>query len=63
MATLFYGINIGAEESTATIGATTTGKDVEVAINNVANVATRDALRVALQKLKNVIDGSNFTPL
>jgi hypothetical protein len=63
MSTLFYGINAGAEQSTATIATSTTGKDVEVAINSVANVPTRDVLRVALEKLQSVIDQSSYTPV
>jgi hypothetical protein len=63
MATIFYGINVGAEESTVTIASTTTGKDVEVAINSTTNVASRDLLAVALERLKNVIDKSPFTPI
>jgi hypothetical protein len=63
MSTIFYGINAGAEESAAAVSATTTGKDVEVAINTAANVPSRDALRVALQRLQNVIDAQPFPPV
>lgn len=63
MATIFYGINAGAEEATVTIAAATTGKDVEVAINSTVNVPTRDLLRVALERLQNVIDLSAYTPI
>jgi hypothetical protein len=63
MSTIFYGINAGAEESTATVSATTTSKDVEVAINTAANIPSRDALRLALQRLQNVIDAQPFPPV
>jgi hypothetical protein len=63
MATIFYGINVGAEESTVSIASTTTGKDVEVAINSTANVSSRDLLAVALERIKNVVDQSAFTPI
>jgi hypothetical protein len=46
-----------------TIASTTTGKDVEVAINSTTNVTGRDILTVALKRLKNVIDQSSFTPI
>jgi len=63
MATIFYGINVGAEESTVSIASTTTGKDVEVAINSTANVTSRDLLAVAMERIKNVVDQSAFTPI
>lgn len=63
MATIFYGINIGAEESTVSIASVTTGKDVEVAVNSTANVPTRDALRVAMERLQNVVDANPYTPI
>lgn len=63
MATIFYGINIGDDTSAAVISATTTGKDVEIAVNSTAHVPTRDLLSVALERLNNVIDQNNYLPL
>ena len=63
MATLFYGINIGAEDNTVTAQATTTGKDVEVAVNVVANVPSRSDLIVALEKLQVAVIRLPYTPV
>lgn len=63
MSTIFYGINAGAELDTVTISSSTTGKDVEVAVNSVANVPTRDLLRLAVEKLSNAIDQNPYTPV
>ncbi|WP_426271572.1 hypothetical protein ACN9MB_09100 [Dyella kyungheensis] len=63
MATYFYGVNIGAEDSTVTIATSTTGKDVEVAVNSSTNVATRDALEIAIEKLKVAIIRAPYPPL
>jgi len=55
MATYFFGINNGDNEYAVTSGATTTGKDVEVAINTTANVPSEQELLIALEKLENAI--------
>lgn len=51
----FYGINTGENEYQVTQNATTTGKDIEVAINTNANVPSTTDLIVALWKLANAI--------
>ena len=63
MATIFYGINAGAESNTVTVSATTTGKDIEVAVNSTANVPTRDMLSTAVERLNNIIDQLSYTPI
>ena len=63
MATIFYGINAGAESNTVTVSATTTGKDIEVAVNSTANVPTRDMLSTAVERLNNIIDQLPYTPI
>lgn len=63
MATFFYGVNIGAEDSTVTASATTTGKDVEIAVNTVANVPSRSDLEVAIEKLKVAVMRFPYTPV
>lgn len=63
MATFFYGVNIGAEDSTVTASATTTGKDVEIAVNTVANVPARSDLEVAIEKLKVAVMRFPYTPV
>lgn len=55
MATYFIGINNGDNEYQVTSQATTTGKDVEVAINVTANVPSVQELEIALIKLENYI--------
>lgn len=63
MATYFYGVNIGAEDSTVSIATSTTGKDVEVAVNSSANVPSRSDLEVAIEKLKVAIIRAPYPPL
>lgn len=55
MATYFFGINNGAGEYDVTSGATTTGKDIEIAINTTANVPSVQELEIALIKLANAV--------
>ena len=63
MATIFYGINNGDNEYQAVVSATTTGKDVEVAINVTANVPSREELLLAIEKLENFIVRQNYAPV
>jgi hypothetical protein len=63
MTTLFYGINVGSEYETVSISATTTGKDIEVAVNNLTAVDGRDALVVHLAKLLDAIERANWRPI
>ena len=63
MATFFYGINIGTEDSTVTVSSVSTGKDVEVAINTVANVPARSDLEVAIERLQMAIVRLPYTPI
>lgn len=63
MATTFYGVNAGAEDNTVTVSATTTSKDVEVVINTNANVPTRDALLIALERLQVAIVRAPYPPV
>lgn len=63
MATFFYGINFGSEDSTVTAQATTTGKDVEIAVNTVANVPSRSDLEVLIEKLKVAVIRLPYTPV
>ncbi len=51
----FYGINTGASDTTVTAQATTTGKDVEIAINTNANVPSIEDLLIALERLQQAI--------
>lgn len=62
MATYFFGINNGDNEYAVTQSATTTGKDIEVAINTAANVPSKQELLIALEKLENAIvrSGKNW---
>lgn len=57
MATYFFGVNNGAGLSggSVTEAASTTSKDVEVAINTTANVPSKEELLLALQKLADYI--------
>ena len=55
MATYFFGINNGDNEYAVTNQATTTTKDVEVAINTTANVPSVQELLIAIEKLENAI--------
>lgn len=63
MASYFYGVNVGSEDSTVTVGSTTTGKDVEVVVNTSANVPSRSDLEVAIEKLKVDIIRRIYPPL
>lgn len=63
MATYFYGVNIGAEDNTVSIATSTTGKDVEVAVNSSTNVPARSDLEVAIEKLKVAIIRAPYPPL
>lgn len=63
MATLFYGINNGDNEYQAAVSATTTSKDVEIVINTVANVPSREELLLAIEKLENFIVRQNYQPV
>lgn len=52
----FFGINIGQNEYTPPAqGATTTGRDVEIAINTNANVSSVQDLINALRNLENFV--------
>lgn len=52
----FFGVNIGQNEYTPPAqGATTTSRDVEIAINTNANVPTTQDLINALRNLENFI--------
>lgn len=55
MATYFFGLNQGDNEYAAAKGATTTSKDVEIAINTTANVPSVEDLLLAIEKLENYI--------
>ena len=56
MATYFFWVNNGAGFSgSVTESATTTSKDVEVAINTTANVPSKEELLLAIEKLENYI--------
>lgn len=57
----YYGVNVGSNEYTATSStSSSTGADVEVVVNTVANVTSREDLLNALEKLWNFILRSNF---
>lgn len=58
MATYFFGINYGDGLQSVTQSSTTTGKDIEVAINTTANVPTKNDLLVALENLEAAITQS-----
>lgn len=52
----FFGINVGQNEYTPPAqGATTTSRDVEIAINTNANVPSTQDLIIALRNLENFI--------
>lgn len=55
MATYFFGIDDGANEYSCSDGSTSTGKDVEIAINTVANVPSMEELQIAVENLQNYI--------
>lgn len=55
MATYFFGINNGDNEYAVVNQATTTGKDIEIAINTTANVPSEQELLIAIEKLENAI--------
>lgn len=55
MATYFFGINNGDNEYAVVGQATTTAKDVEIAINTTANVPSQQELQAAILKLSNAI--------
>jgi hypothetical protein len=55
MATYFFGINNGSDEYTVTNQASTTSKDVEIAINTTANVPAVEDLLLCVEKLQNAI--------
>jgi len=59
MATYFYGLNVGAGIHSGAIveQATTTGKDIEVAINTTANVPNMEQLAITVQALQDYIMG------
>lgn len=60
MATYFYGKNVGSGISPAGVleQATTTGRDVEIALNTTANVPNKEALLLELQSLMDYIAGT-----
>lgn len=60
MATYYFGKNVGSGIGPAAITeqATTTGLDVEVALNTTANVPNREALLLELQSLMDYIAGT-----
>lgn len=59
MATYFFGKNVGSgiAPTGITEQATTTGNDVEIALNTTANVPNREALLLELQSLMDYIAG------
>lgn len=60
MATYFFGKNVGSgiNKSAITEQATTTGLDVEVALNTTANVPNKEALLLELQSIYDYVAGS-----
>lgn len=60
MATYFIGKDVGTgiNKSAITAQATTTSKDVEIAINTTANVPSKEALLLELQALVDFIAGT-----
>jgi hypothetical protein len=61
MATYFIGKNVGAGISPSAIlaQATTTSRDVEVALNTTANVPNREALLLELQAIFDYVASNN----
>lgn len=59
MATYFFGKNVGSgfNASAITEQATTTGNDVEIALNTTANVPNKEALLLEIQALYDYIAG------
>lgn len=57
MATYYFGKNVGSGVGPAAIleQATTTSRDVEIALNTTANVPNREALALELQALMDYI--------
>lgn len=55
MATYFFGINNGDNEYAVTNQASSTTKDVEIAINTTANVPSVEELLLCIEKLENAI--------
>ena len=56
MATYFFGVNNGAGVVDGTaVGATTTGKDIEIVINTTANVPSVEELLLGVEKLEAFI--------
>lgn len=63
MAAIFYGVNNGDNEYQATVAAATTGKDVEIVINDTTKIPSREELLLAVEKLSNFIVRQNFAPV
>lgn len=55
MATYFFGINDGGNEGTVTDGASTTAKDIEIAINTTANVPNINDLLLGIENIQRYI--------
>jgi NACalpha-BTF3-like transcription factor len=58
----YYGINKGDNEYQAAVAGSTTSKDIEIVINQ-TNVTDKQALKVALENLINVVIRTNYPPV
>lgn len=58
----YYGINKGDGEFQAAVSGSTTSKDIEIVINQ-SNVTDKQALKVALENLINVVVKTNYPPV
>ena len=61
MAIQYFGINRGQQSLTVTTGASTTGKQIELAVDLASN-ATRQEVLDSLDKLRDFIVNTRATP-
>lgn len=58
----YYGLNKGDSEFSAAVAGSTTGKEIEIVVNQTA-VTDKQALKVALENLINFILKTNYPPV
>lgn len=58
----YYGLNKGDGEFAAAVSSSTTGKDIEIVVNQ-TNVTDKQALKVALENLINVVIKNGYPPV
>lgn len=58
----YYGLNKGDGEFAASVSGSTTGKEIEIVVNQTA-VTDKQALKTALENLINVVLKTNYPPV